>query len=214
MKYLISLLFLFSIYSTKAQVELADYFFDNYEYNLAIEYYGKADLLRQGEIKRLALAYYYVNDFKNSDRIFEQIADAKQLNYEDSIMYAESLKNNRFLDDALKYIPKKPVGKDTSFIDDFKKEVTFLREYYKEEKEVDVSLFDLKKINNGAANLYAKPFEKGILFISEDPTKGGGLVLKQSDTLTQKEELAYGSVVRPKASLYYYSTKDGKKQVS
>lgn len=213
MKYLISLLFLVSIYSAKAQVELADYFFDNYEYNLAIEYYGKADLLRQGDVKRLALAYYYVNDFKNSDRIFEQIADAKQLNYEDSIMYAESLKNNRFLDDALKYIPKKPKGNDTLFITDFKKEIAFLREYYKADKEVDVSLFDLKDINNGAANLYAKPFEKGILFISEDPSKGDGLVIKQSDTLTQKGELAYGSGIRPKASLYYYSTKEGKELV-
>ncbi len=215
MKYWISFLLVFTILFTKAQVELGDYMFDNYEYNLAIKYYGKAEFLRQGEVKRLALSYYYVNDYKNADRIFEQIAEAKQLNYEDSIIYAESLKNNKYLDDALKYIPKKPKNlSDASFITDFKKEVQFLRDYYKEEKEVDVSLFDLKSINNGAANLFAKPFEKGIIFVSEDPNRGGDLVLKQSDTLAQKDELAYGSVVRPKASLYYYSTKEGKTEIS
>lgn len=215
MKYIFSFLFICSVFSFKAQVELADYFFDNYEYNLAIEYYGKAELLRQGEVKRLALSYYYVNDYKNAERIFEQIAAAKQLNYQDSIMYAESLKNSRYLDAALKYIPKNTkTSQDKLFLADLKKEVSFLREYIKEEKEVTVSLFNLKEINNGAANLFAKPFQSGILYVSEDPSRAGDLVLKQSDTLTQKDELAYGSTIRPKASLYYYSTKDGEKEIS
>lgn len=214
MKYILSFLLLFSVYNATSQVELADYLFDNYEYKLAIKYYEDCELLRQGEAKRLGLAYYYVNDFKNTDRIFEQIADAKQLNYEDSIIYAEALKSNKYLDDALKYIPKIPKNNnDKEFIADFKKEVKFLRDYYKEDKEVDVSLFDLKKINNGAANFYAKPFKSGIIFISEDASKGGDLLLKQSDTLSQKEELAYGTAVRPKASLYYFSSKEGKIEI-
>lgn len=214
MKYILSFLLLFSVFNATSQVELADYLFDNYEYKLAIKYYEDCDLLRQGEAKRLGLAYFYVNDFKNADRIFEQIADAKQLNYEDSIMYAVVLKSNKYLDDALVYIPKSPKNDvDKEFIADFKKEVKFLRDYYKEGKEVDVSLFDLKKINNGAANFYAKPFKSGIIFISEEPSEGGGLLLKQSDTLAQKDELAYGTAIRPKAQLYYYSSKDGKEEI-
>lgn len=215
MKYLIAFILFLGFLNVRSQVELADYLFDNYEYKLAIKYYEKCELLRQGEVKRLGLAYYYVNDFKNADRIFEQIADAKQLSYEDSIIYTESLKNNRFFEDAVKYIPKNPKNDaDKAFIADLKKEINFLKKYYSEDKEVDVSLFDLKKINNGAANFYAKPFKRGIIYISEDPSKGSKLLLKQSDTLAQKEELAYGTVVRPKASLYYYSSKDGKQEIS
>ncbi len=216
MKYLLSILLIGCLFvSGKAQVELADYLFDNYEYKLAIKYYEKSDLLNQGEAKRLGLAYYYVNDFKNAERIFKQIADAKRLNYEDSIIFAESLKNNKEFDLALKYLPKKPKNEvDKVFISDIKKDIDFLRKYYAEEKETEVSIFNLKKINTPAADLYSKPFKRGVLFISEDKNEDDILVLKQSDTLSQKDELAYGSHLRPKATLYYYSKKDGKNKIS
>jgi len=215
MKYIVIIILSFFALTAKSQVELADYLFDNYEYKLAIKYYESCELLRQDEAKRLGLAYYYVNDFKNAERIFEQIADAKQLKYSDSLIYAECLKNIKAFDEALTFLPK--AGKtelDKEFIKDFKKEVKFLKDYYKKEREVEVSLFDLTKINSGAADLYAKPFKKGILYISEEPQKGDKLKLKELDTLAQKEELAYGSVLRPKASLFYYSSKDGKNKIS
>ena len=216
MKYLLSILLIGCLFvSGKTQVELADYLFDNYEYKLAIKYYEKSDLLNQGEAKRLGLAYYYVNDFKNTERIFKQIADAKRLNYEDSIIYAESLKNNKEFDLALKFLPKKPKNEvDKVFISDIKKDIGFLRKYYAEEKETEVSIFNLKKINTPAADLYSKPFKRGVLFISEDKNEDDILVLKQSDTLSQKDELAYGSHLRPRATLYYYSKKDGKNKIS
>lgn len=210
MKHILSLLLFFSVYNAISQVEVAEYLFDNYEYKLAIKYYENTELLTQGEVKRLGLSYYYVNDFKNADRIFEQIATAKQLNYDDSIIYAESLKNIKCFDEALMFIPKVAKGaQDQAYIKSFKEEINFLRAYYEEDKEVDVSFFDLKQINNGAANFYSKPFKDGIIYISEDPNKGKELVIKQSDTLAQKDELAYGASIRPKASLYYYASKEG-----
>lgn len=215
MRYFITFILIIRLFQVSSQVELADYLFENYEYKLAIKYYEESELLKQGEVKRLGLAYYYINDFKNAERIFEQISNAKKLLYKDSLLYAEILKNNKFFDDANKFIPKTTKNEaDKLYVQDLKKEIKFLRNYYSEDKEVDVSLFDLKKINNGAANLYAKPFKRGIIYISENPKKGGKLIIKQSDTLTQKDELAYGTSVRPKASLYYYSSKEGKQEIS
>jgi len=214
MKYLISFLLFLSFVGAKSQVELADYLFDTYEYKLAIKYYENCELLRQGDVKKLALAYYYVNDYKNADRIYSQIADAKQLNYEDSLIFSETLKNNKYLKEAPKYIPKKGKNKqDEEFIKDLKEEIKFLKKYYADEKESEISLFDLKNINGGAADLFAKPFKRGVLYISENPVNEDALLLKQSDSLAQKEELAYGSGLRPKATLYYYSSKDGKNEI-
>jgi len=214
MKLFSVLILLFSFTTIFSQAELAEFFYDSYEYDLAIKYYEECEFLQKEDVKKLALSFYYIQDYKNAKSIYDQIAAAKELDSQDSLLYAESLKNQNELDKAVKFLPKIwPTSYEEELVADLKKEIEFLRTYNKTDKDVVASLFNLNKINTSSANLYLKPYKNGAFYLSESIGNDKSLVIKTLDTISQAEELAYGTKLRPQTKLYYFTDEGGKQEV-
>lgn len=85
------------IFAQSSKTKKADAYYDQLQYNSAIEAYGK--LLKSGDnslhvYERLANSYFYINDTKQAETFYGRIIKRKNIDSESVFNYAQALKAN------------------------------------------------------------------------------------------------------------------------
>jgi tetratricopeptide (TPR) repeat protein len=189
MKYTLTLLLIFTIYSAPAQEALirnADKYFQDQFYNKAIELYKKAydeNPKSYYVIKRLALSYQRIENSVEAERWLKVLSDLGRTTPTDLFMYSEILTQNGKYQQARKILEKYATLKP----DDKKVKESFNKLNYIENIIKDSASFSIKNgsINTRGAELGTCFYKNGVIFSSTSLTGS------RSDEIVSEDKLPF-----------------------
>jgi outer membrane protein OmpA-like peptidoglycan-associated protein len=210
------ILFIFFIISISAQIKFADILYDNFEYELAADFYNKADSLNQNQLKKHALCFYLKNEFHSSIPLFEKAILRDSSDIFLKYHYGVSLKSvGRY--NAAKEIFNAIYNEDSlnpylklhlNSIDSLMKWDTI--HFFKK-------LAGFDELNTKSSEFSPLFYDQGIYYILENGRSNSKRkkkikLLSKSDTLSNKEKklfiqkmdstLTYGRLISPKTFVY------------
>ena len=200
--------------SAFSQKDIADLLYDNFEFELASKYYENADSLKQNQLEKHALCYYYNNDFHSSIPLFEKALKLDSNNLYLNFHYSVSLKNvGRY--QSAKMILNSIYSSDTNntlvklhlnSIDSLMKWDTL--QFFKK-----LAAYD--EINTKSSQFAPLFYDEGIYFINEEKKRNNRKrinLISINDTINRKEKksfnqkmdstLTYGRIMSPKTYVY------------
>lgn len=188
----------------QAEVIVADHLFDNFEYEEALYYYQRADVLSLNQEENMAYAYYAIKDFKNAASRYKIIVDrGEDIDPIFYYLYGNSLKNDLQFDEAETWLRKAlEVDSTQQFIYTTLESIDVLKS--EKEKQQTKEVVVLEGVNNGASTYSPQWYKDGLIFCSEfkiDSAKRRPKV--DVAGYGSMDKLHYGLAERPLSQIYY-----------
>jgi outer membrane protein OmpA-like peptidoglycan-associated protein len=182
------------------QMTSNDVLFDNFEFRKFINAQSSAETTQKTSLQ-LAHSYYFLNDFENANLHFSKLNwNAENLDLENHLFYANSLKNSGKIQEAQKevkaYLSYYPKDKDALLLKEQIENYSKLNNLSK----AKIILHNLEKVNTALAQFSPVYKDEKLFFVSENKNKTYSK--SEIEYAESSDDLAYGKVARPETGIY------------